>query len=286
MKHASRSLSGLVVAITGGGRGIGAATARVLADRGAKVAIGDVDLASARHTAESMGERGSAFPLDVRLRSSFAEYLDAAEDRFGQIDVLINNAGIMPLARVLEEDDETTARQIAINLTGVIHGTREAVARMLPRGSGHIVNVASGAGKTGYAGASTYSATKFGVVGFSEAVRTEMLRTGVEISCVLPAIVRTELSTGLKGHWLVRSVEPEDVAEAIVRCLERPRFEVYVPRELGIATRVSSLLPRRTVDRLLHAVGGDAALLDPIGTLERASYDERISPGPEGTAGP
>lgn len=250
------------------------------------MAIGDVDVASASRVAESLGESGYGLPLDVRRRDSFQGFLDATEERFGPVDVMVNNAGIMPLAKVLEEPEEITDRQIAINLYGVIHGTREAASRMLPRGRGHIVNVASGAGKTGYAGASTYSATKFGVVGFSEAVRTELLGTGLEVSCVMPAIVRTELSTGLKGHWLVRSVEPDDVAEAIIGCVERPRFEVYVPRELGFATRVSALLPRRAIDRLLHLVGGDATLLAPIGSRERASYDERVSRGAEGAGRP
>ena len=99
--------------------------------------------------------------------------------------------------RLDEEDDAATRRMLEINLHAVIHGTREAVKRMKPRGTGHIVNVASMAGKSGFPGAATYCATKHAVVGLSEAVHLELRGTGVSVSCVMPAVVRTELASGL-----------------------------------------------------------------------------------------
>jgi NAD(P)-dependent dehydrogenase (short-subunit alcohol dehydrogenase family) len=141
------ALHGRTVAITGGGRGIGAATARALVAAGARVAIGDVDLATAQATAAAIGGSTLALPLDVTDRAGFVAFLDIVESTLGPLDVLVNNAGIMPLTRLLDEDEALTARVLAINVEAVVRGTREAVRRMLPRGSGHVVNVASTAGK-------------------------------------------------------------------------------------------------------------------------------------------
>src|SRR5256885_3299169 len=212
----ARSLAGKVVVITGGGRGIGAATATALARLGARVAIGDLDLDVAKKTAENLDD-AVALPLDVTDLDGFSAFLDEVENTLGPIDVLINNAGIMPVGRLSEETDRTTRHQLAINLHAVIHGTREAVRRMTPRRTGHIVNVASAAGKAGFPGVATYCATKHGVVGLSEAVRMELRGTGVELSVVMPAIVRTELTTGVEDARFVKSITPEDVAEALAK---------------------------------------------------------------------
>ena len=166
-----KSVAGKVVAITGGARGIGKSTATALVRRGARVAIGDLDLELAEKTATELGGNVVAFALDVTDRDSFAAFLDEAEKELGAVDVLINNAGIMPVGPFGEENDETARPIVDINLHGVIFGTKLALERMVPRGSGHIVNVASQAGKAGLPGGATYCATKHAVVGLSEAVR-------------------------------------------------------------------------------------------------------------------
>src|SRR3954465_10944982 len=143
MAKQPRSLAGKVVVITGGGRGIGAATAKALVARGARVAIGDVDLETARRTADELGGGTIARYLDVTDRPGFTAFLDEVERELGSLDVLINNAGIMPLSAVEEESEASVIRQIELNLHGVIHGTKEAIRRMRPRGGGHIVNLAS-----------------------------------------------------------------------------------------------------------------------------------------------
>ncbi len=112
-----------------------------------RVAIGDVDLAAAERTAAELGPRTVALPLDVTDRDSFARFLDAAEEQLGPLDVLVNNAGIMPVGRFLDEDDLSARRTVDINLHGVILGMKLGLARMLPRDRGHIVNIASQAGK-------------------------------------------------------------------------------------------------------------------------------------------
>ena len=173
-----KSVAGKVVAITGGARGIGKSTATALIRRGARVAIGDLDLALAEQTAAELGGNAVAFELDVTDRESFARFLDAAEKELGPIDVLINNAGIMPVGPFVDETDETAKMLVDINLHGVIFGTKLALERMIPRRSGHIVNIASQAGKAGLPGGATYCATKHAVVGLSEAVRLENLEHG------------------------------------------------------------------------------------------------------------
>src|SRR5215212_3380135 len=127
MAREPRSLEGKVVAITGGARGIGRATAAALVRKGAKVAIGDLDLELAECTAAELGADTLALALDVTDRESFERFLDETEQRLGPLDVLVNNAGIMQLGRFVEETDAAAARQIDINLHGVIYGSKLAL---------------------------------------------------------------------------------------------------------------------------------------------------------------
>jgi NADP-dependent 3-hydroxy acid dehydrogenase YdfG len=271
-----RSLTGKVIAITGGARGIGKATADALVRRGARVAIGDLDRELAEQTAAELGGDTLALELDVTRRASFEGFLDQVEERLGSLDVLINNAGIMPLGRFWEEDDLTAQRMVDINVHGVLFGMKLAIPRMQRRGSGHIVNIASAAGKGGFPGGATYCGTKHFVVGVSEAVRAELRDTEIELSVVMPVVVNTELGSGLVETRGIKKIEPEDVAEAIVGALERPKFDVWVPRESGAINKAMQLLPRagrEGVARLLKAdrvlAGADPAV--------RASYEERAS---------
>ena len=276
MARQPRTLAGKVVVITGGGRGIGAATASALARQGALVAIGDLDLDVAKQTADDLGGDAIALPLDVTDLAGFTRFLDEVEQQLGPIDVLINNAGIMPIGMLADESDRSTRHQLEINLHAVIHGTREAVLRMRPRGSGHIVNIASAAGKAGFPGVATYCATKHGVVGLSEAVRMELRGTGVEVSVVMPAIVRTELTSGVEDARFIKSITPEDVAGAIVKALLRPRFEVYVPASLGPINRFTrALLPRRVAEGIVRALKGDQVMVNAAHSAARKDYEAR-----------
>jgi NAD(P)-dependent dehydrogenase (short-subunit alcohol dehydrogenase family) len=284
MAKQSRPLSGRVVAITGGARGIGRATASALVRHGARVGIGDVDAALARETATALGPEVRAYELDVTSRPSFAAFLDAVESDLGPLDVLVNNAGIMPVTPFLDESDAAAACQVDINLHGVIFGMKEALPRMLSRGSGHVVNLASIAGKAGVPHLATYCATKHAVVGVSEAVRSELDGRGIEFTCVMPALVNTELTAGVAAGRGVKKTEPEDVAAAIVDVLRQPRFEVYVPRVVGAINKVMSILPRagrEAVGRLLEA---DKVMVraDMAG---RAAYEHRVA-GEEPAARP
>jgi NADP-dependent 3-hydroxy acid dehydrogenase YdfG len=281
-----RPLNGKVVAITGAARGIGLATARACSARGMKVAIGDLDLAEAQRAAESV-PGAIALALDVTDRPSFEAFLDAAEAQLGPIDVLVNNAGIMQIGPFLDEDDATAVRQVDINVHGVLHGMKLALPGMVARGVGHVVNIASMAGKTGIPGGATYSGTKFFVYGVSEAVRAELRGTAVEISCVMPVPVNTELAAGLQHPRGSGMVEPEDVAAEIVAALEHPRFDVPVPRSMGRLVHVSGLLPRGAREALGRAFKADKVLAqaDPAarrGYELRAAHSEPgLEPGEE-----
>jgi NAD(P)-dependent dehydrogenase (short-subunit alcohol dehydrogenase family) len=272
-----RSLSGKVVVVTGGGRGIGAATARALAARGARVAIADLDLATAEATAAAVGGGALARRLDVTDLAAFTSFLDDVEATLGPLDVLVNNAGIMPLAPIEEESDATVVRQLELNLHAVIHGSKEAVRRMKPRRTGHIVNVASVAGKAGFPGGATYCAVKHGVVGFSEAIRLELRADGIEVSCVMPALVATELASGVKDSPFVKRAKPEDVADAIVGALERPRFDVYVPRSAGVIAHVTAALPRAAREAIARAMKADRLLIDAARAGGRSAYEARAA---------
>jgi short-subunit dehydrogenase len=275
MSAMATELRGKVIVITGGAQGIGATTAAALARLGARIAIGDIDHVRAEKTAGELGGDVIALPLDVTDAKAFAGFLDEVERRLGPIDVLINNAGVMLLGPFEEEDDAATTRQLEINLHAVIHGTREAIKRMRPRAAGHIVNVASMAGKAGFPGAATYCATKHAVVGLSEAVRLELRGSGVDISCVMPAVVRTHLADGLPETKMFKSLRPEDVARAIVAVLRQPKFDVFVPRSLDITGRIGRLVPRSVSEWFVRAVGADKVFARAQSGA-RAEYEAKV----------
>jgi NADP-dependent 3-hydroxy acid dehydrogenase YdfG len=276
MAKEPRSLHGKVVAITGGARGIGKATAKALAREGAKVAIGDLDAGLAQQAADELGTEALGLELDVTERESFANFLDQVEERLGPVDVLVNNAGIMPLSRFVDEEDATARRMIDINLHGVLFGMKEALPRMERRGTGHVVNIASQAGKGGFPGGATYSATKHAVVGVSEAVRGELRDTGVEISVVMPAVVNTELGSGLPENRAAPKLEPEDVANEIVAALQVPKFDVWVPRNTVAIYKVLQLLPRGAREAVGRFLKADKVLAEPD-RAARAAYEDRAA---------
>jgi NADP-dependent 3-hydroxy acid dehydrogenase YdfG len=265
-----------VAAITGGARGIGKATAQALLRQGMKVGIGDLDLEAARATAAELGGGTEAFALDVTRRESVAAFLDGVEERLGAVDVLVNNAGIMQLGTFLAEDDLTTQRQIDINVNGVLFGMKEVLPRFLARNTGHLVNIASSAGKAGFPGGATYCGTKHFVVGISEAVRGELRETPIEVSCVMPGIVNTELAAGLQQARGVKNVNPEDVANAIVDALRMPRFDVFVPKAIGPINSILGLLPRRGREAFAHALKADRVLAEADPNARRA-YELRAA---------
>jgi NADP-dependent 3-hydroxy acid dehydrogenase YdfG len=276
MSKQPRVLTGKVAAITGGARGIGRATAQAFVREGMKVAIGDLDPSAAEKTAQELGGGTVAFELNVTERPSFEAFVDAAEEALGPLDVLVNNAGIMQIGPFLEEDDATARRQVDINVHGVLYGMKIVLPRFQSRGRGHLVNIASSAGKAGFPGGATYCGTKHFVVGASEAVRAELRETDIEVSCVMPGIVNTELASGLVQARGVKNVSPDDVAAEIVSALKSPRFDVFVPRSLGPINKVVGVLPRAGREGLARALKADRVLMEADPSARR-DYELRAA---------
>jgi NAD(P)-dependent dehydrogenase (short-subunit alcohol dehydrogenase family) len=272
-----------VAAVTGGARGIGRAIAAAFLAEGARVAIGDLDVELAESTARELGERAMALPLDVTERTSVDAFVAATEEQLGPIGVYVNNAGIMPAGPFLSETEATAHRQVDINVHGVLHGMKAVLPRMLERRAGHIVNVASAAGKGGFPGVVTYCGTKHAVVGITEAARLEYLDSGVRFSIVMPGFVDTELTSGMEDPRMGRRVSPEQIADAVIEAVRTGRVDVYVPSHLGKLYRAGALMSRRMRDRLVRFSGSDHVLLDSD-PAARAAYEQRIAAPPAAPA--
>ncbi len=285
-----------MVAISGGARGIGRATAAAFLAQGARIAIGDLDAGLSMRTAAELdrtdsrsggGASGSGcaigLELDVTSRDSFTAFLRQAERRLGPLDVLVNNAGIQPVGDFADERDAVTERALQVNLGGVALGCKLALERLLPRDTGHIVNIASGLGRTPMAGGVTYCTSKYAVVGLTEALRLELAGTGVELHLVLPGLVDTEMSAGLRGMRGARRLTPEEVGAAVVDAVRSGRAETYVPGSLGRLLAVRRLVPRRLVtigERLLRS----DSLMTRVDEQDRADYQARIAPAADAVA--
>lgn len=268
-------LKNRVVVITGGGRGIGLATAQRFAKAGARIAIGDVDVELAEQSAASLNGYGGA--LDVRDPQSFRDFIAATEKALGPVGVVINNAGIMPAGEFLQETDAVSDTQIDINLRGVIHGCKAALPGMLKRGRGHVVNVASLAGVVPIPGLSVYCATKFAVVGLTKSLREEYRDSGVQFSTIMPSKVLTELASGTDAAARgIPAVAPEEVAQAVFDAVDSELGEVTVPRYLSVAPAVMNSTPTRLL-RGVRRLVGDQRVLKSIDQNARKGYNARIA---------
>ncbi|HEX3617160.1 MAG TPA: SDR family oxidoreductase [Solirubrobacteraceae bacterium] len=278
-----RPLNAQVVAVTGGARGIGRATAAALLAQGARVAIGDLDGEFTRRVADELGAAAIGLELDISSRESFAAFLDRVERELGPLDVLVNNAGIAPVGEFAREPDAIAARVLAVNIGGTMIGCKLALERMLPRGAGHIVNVSSGLGRTPSPGIASYTASKHAIVGLTESLRIELEGSGVELHLILPNLIGTDMAAGVRPLRGARLLGPEEVAAAIVAVLRSGRREAYVPRELGWLIRLEMALPQVIVQPLRRLLGANR-MFTQIDALERAAYEARITPS--AAAGP
>ena len=272
----ARTLRGKRIAITGAGRGIGRATARELNARGALVAIGDIDADAAKDAAAAVGTDVTAHHVDVTDSESFAGFLADARQAMGGLDVLINNAGVMPIGHFLDIPEQSVRRSMEINLLGPTLGMRAALPGMLAQGHGHIVNVASSAGKTSVPGGLNYCSQKAGLIHLTEGARVEFGQRGIDFTCVMPSFTNTDLIAGTKGTRFIKNVEPEDVATAIANAIEKRHKDVYVPSSLRPIVALQPLMGRRMRDAMYRALGAYDTFLD-VDQTGRAAYNDRIS---------
>ncbi|KLO28560.1 short-chain dehydrogenase [Mycolicibacter heraklionensis] len=261
------------VLITGGARGIGAATAKLLAARGARVWIGDVDEDTCLQTAAELGVCGGW--LDVTSPASWRDMLARIEASEGPLDVLVNNAGVMPLGAFEAETEQVRDLILDVNVRGVLNGMQAVLPGMARRGRGHVVNVASMAGMIPVPGMLTYNASKFAALGASLSARREYAGTGVAVSAVLPSAVRTELTSGAPLSGGMPTVDPEDVAAAILAVLRSRAARRSVPRWVAPAWTTTAFVPE-WLQSLARRLLDDRRALTSIDTAARSAYIERV----------
>jgi len=268
--------------VTGGARGIGFSICELLLTRGVRVVVTDVDAQALEHAQKTLGKYGDLVVtrvLDVRHLSAWEDTVTEIRAQWGPIDLLVNNAGIMVLGEFLSVDETLDERQMDINIKGVVNGQRTILPEMLRRGRGHIVNIASAAGQVGVPFAAVYSATKFAVVGLTEAMALEYKDSGVSFSVVCPSAVQTDLVAGTEHAKWPPVVTPYQVAEGVVRAVEQKKELVFVPRAARLSMILPALLPRRITRRIAQFLGMDT-MFRTVDTAAREAYRDRISDEP------
>jgi 3-oxoacyl-[acyl-carrier protein] reductase len=220
-------LEGKVAVVTGGSRGIGLAIATLLAERGAAVVVSarDADrLATAVKDLESLGAAVAGVAGDVSRREDAERVVETARERFGRLDLLVNNAGITRDGLLLRMKDEDWDRVIEVNLRGAFVMTRAAAKVMVRQKSGRIVNVSSAAGAMGNAGQANYSASKAGLIGFTKATARELSHWGILVNAVAPGLIETDMAASIPAAAreallaqvpLGRAGTPREVAEVV-----------------------------------------------------------------------
>lgn len=274
------SLNGLHLAfVTGGARGIGFSICEALLEQGLRVVVTDVDaeaLDVAGQRLEKYGSNVVTRVMDVRDRTAWNRVVDEVREQWGPVDLLVNNAGIMVLGEFLSVDEDLDGRQMDINIKGVVNGQRTVLPEMLRRGRGHIVNIASAAGQVGVPYAAVYSATKFAVVGLTEAMALEHSESGVVFSVVCPSAVRTELVAGTNHAKWPPVVSPQQVAAGVIRAVQQKKELVFVPRAARLSMILPALLPKRLTRRIAQILGMDT-MFRTVDTAAREAYRDRIS---------
>lgn len=248
------TLDGKVVVVTGASMGIGKAIAKEFVEAGASVVLSSRDVKRAEAARERVGhtDRTLAVACDVRKRADLEALLKAALDRFGRVDVWVNNAGYGLLDAVATMDIGEVRRMFDTNLFGTIEGMQVAAPAMKAQGSGTIINISSVAGHIPVPYMSAYSATKFAMNAIGKAARVELAGTGVNVMTVCPGYIGTNFGDNtVQGKERKRmntaanaGATAEDVARAVLRGYVRKKREVFAPAKYSLVVRLYQLFPR------------------------------------------
>lgn len=270
-----KDLRGKVIAVTGAGSGIGRALAFKLDGEGSFLALADKDAHGLSETCEALkGKDGCAsFVIDVSCRDQVYGFASAAVDTFGRVDAVINNAGVSSSGFVHELTYETLEWTINVNLWGVIYGTKAFLPRLLERPEANIVNVSSVYGLVGWPGQAAYCASKFGVRGFTEALRQELRKSSVAVTVVFPGGVRTNIARnsrtdhrierqtfeeGVKKIEAMFKTSPAEAADAIVSAMRRNAPRVLIGRDarrIDVLPRIRPGTYDRVIERYVKSTG-------------------------------
>jgi all-trans-retinol dehydrogenase (NAD+) len=256
-------LYGRNVLITGAARGMGRLEALAFAREGAKLIITDVDAGTLDETVGELRAAGHSvrsYVVDVSDRTACFELSEKVAAEAGTPDVLVNNAGIVVCDEVLNMSERDFRRMMDVNYFGMIWMMQAFVPAMVARGSGHVVNMCSSAGKMGVPRLGGYCATKFAAIGITDTIRPELKKTGVKFTIVNPGYVNTGMFGDAKVPFITRWQEPGAVADAIAEAVKHNHGEICVPRfAVRFATFMRGLCVPRITDPLNAMLGGHSS---------------------------
>lgn len=278
MKFTEFETRGAVALVTGGARGIGLSIAQRLNKLGAVVVVADLDGDVARQAAATLGRGARGKQLDVGDAAAYAALVDEIEAELGPLDIVVNNAGIMPVGPLLTEDLGVAAATMRVNFWAHYYSFQIVAPRMIARGRGHIINITSGAGAIHSPGLSTYVASKHASTGFARSAREELVGTGVTLSAVMPSAVRTQLVDGIPFKWWERLgiITPGMVARRAVGTLKRRPAVVGAPAGTVVLLRLYHVIPE-ALWLFGRSLTGANRTLEPYDTVARSEYDSRIT---------
>jgi all-trans-retinol dehydrogenase (NAD+) len=274
------TIAGRTVLITGGASGIGRLVALGMAERGARVVVWDLDetriepvLDEIRRTS---GRAAHGYACDVTDRAQVYEVADRVRADVGDVDVIVNNAGVVSGARLLDIPDEKIERTFNVNTLALYWVTKAFLPAMVERNRGHIVTVASAAGLVGVAKQTDYSASKHAAVGFDESLRVELAQTapGVITTAVCPYYIDTGMFEGVKTRvpFLLPILKQEEVADRIVRAVERDQRLLVMPPLVRLVPALR-LLPPRVFDKVMDLFGINVSMEDFVGRVTDAQHE-------------
>ncbi len=278
-----------VVLVTGAASGIGRQRALLAAGRGAQVVGWDVDAVGLTRLVDDTGQAGRAATVqavDITDRAAVADAAAATETRHGRVDVLVNNAGVVAGASLLELTDEQIEQVMAVNALAPFWCTRAVLPGMVQRGRGHIVTIASLAAAMGVPRMVDYAASKHAAYGFAESLRVELARTAPQLrtTVVLPFYIDTGMFEGARVRlsWLLPVLNQERVAQRVIAAVERDQPRVVLP-PLGMAAFAAQLLPPRWFDTLAGALGIHGSMDDFHGRAVPARREHDTPRATKGT---
>ncbi len=248
------------VLVTGGARGLGMLIALDFAKQGANVAVSDIrekDLQSTAAQIEALGVQALPLLADLSTKQACEKMVQDTTERFGKIDILVNNVGIVFNKDIIDNTDEEIEKTVQVNLMGQIRSTRAVLPQMVERKSGIIVSIASGAGKVGLPAMGIYCSTKFGLIGFFDSLRHEMRRaeTGVRVIVINPGYMATKMFVGAKIPRMTKLFDPQQTSTALMKAIDKGKEEVFIPKNLRGMAILRGLYPPWLMEKTIELTG-------------------------------